>query len=137
MAFMRAKTAILLAFFSTVLLAGCGDSGPELGEVYGRGSVGGQPEADLIVMFEPRDGEGRDSFGMTNQDGEYEVGYAGERMGALVGPHTVRISRQTMDENDEPLPDVVPLPERYNANSDLTREVESGTNEFSFELESQ
>jgi hypothetical protein len=42
-----------------------------------------------------------------------------------------------MDENDEPLPGVVQLPDRYNENSELTAEVEAGSNEFDFQLQTQ
>jgi hypothetical protein len=133
---MRVKTLILLAGFLALTITGCGDSGPELGEVHGRVTVDGQPEANVVVMFDPG-GEGRASFGMTDEQGYYELGYAGERMGALIGPHTVRIRRETMDENDEPLPGVVQLPDRYNENSELTAEVEAGSNEFDFQLQTQ
>ena len=116
-----------------LLLAGC-NRGPQLGPVSGRISLDGKPLADAEVRFEPA--TGRASQGHTGANGQYELRYSRDYMGALVGSHTVRILSAT----EVTLPDgrfvIRPqtVPTRYNTESELRRDVESSGNVFDFEL---
>jgi hypothetical protein len=116
-----------------LLIAGCG-GGPQLGTVTGKVTLDGQPLESATVVFKPA--EGRESVGFTDSQGNYELGFAGEDMGALLGKHTVRIVAATEDAEGNPLPNPIQLPARYNDSSELTAEVKSGRNTFDFDLQS-
>ena len=109
-------------------LSGCGESGPPLAEnVSGRITLGGTPVAEASVQF-ISDSSGI-AVGNTDADGRYTV-YFGERQGAPLGQHTVRISKYEGEAGDEL------IPAKYNINSKLTADVTAdGANEFNFELE--
>jgi hypothetical protein len=117
-----------LAFGMMVLLAaGCGQSGPEVAPVKGRVTLDGRPLPNAVVQFQPDEGK-RPSGGGTDENGEYELYYKRAVVGARVGQHTVRI----LTSANDPLAPVIP--QRYNKQSELRREVKSGNNKFDFEL---
>lgn len=74
-----------------LLVLGCGapDDQPELGEVSGTITKGGEPLADAWVEFLPK--EGRLSAARTDANGKYVLNYTYEAPGAKVGTHTVKI----------------------------------------------
>jgi hypothetical protein len=117
---------IAIAFL--VLIAGCGKSGPQIAPVHGRITLDGQPLANADIKFQP-DGPERPSVGRTDAQGRYELMFKRGQPGATVGPHTVRIWVS---------PDIVPNPPviaaRFDAKSELHREVKSGDNEFDFDV---
>jgi hypothetical protein len=114
------------------IVSGCGRSGPELAAVTGRVTIDGRPFEDIDVFFQP-DGGKRPSIGRTDADGRYELFYTRGKPGALVGPHTVRLTVVTAMTRG---PQVIPP--RYNTESELRREVEpSKKNVFDFELSTQ
>jgi hypothetical protein len=116
----------------TILLAGCRKSGPELAPVSGRVTLDGRPVASADVVFQP-DGAMSPSYGRTDGDGQYQLGYKRGVEGAMVGQHTVRISVSRELVRNPP-----PIPPRYNTESELRREVEpSKKNVFDFELSTQ
>lgn len=122
-----------------VVAAGCSDkpAGISFGEVSGTVTLDGQPLPDATVRFEPV--AGRPSFGRTGADGRYELGYRGRSWGAVVGPHTVRITTEDRIENEATGEIRVVrelLPARYHARSELTAEVATGENVLDFSLES-
>ncbi len=108
--------------------AGCSKPGPELAPVTGRITLDGEPLEKADILFQP-DGSKPPSSGRADAAGRYELAYKRGIMGGSVGPNTVRITIS---------PDVVPnppnIPARYNTDSELTREVKSGPNEFNFDL---
>jgi len=114
-----------------VLVAGCSKSGPDLAPVSGRVTLDGQPVENADVTFQP-EGSKSPSFGRTDKDGNYTLGYKKGVVGALVGKHAVQISTS---------PEIVKGPNRfpakYNTNSELHRDVESGKNEINFDLTSK
>lgn len=129
----------LSAAFSVALLLGCGGGeGPELGSVEGTVTLDGDPLPNATVTFTPRDG-GRLSIGITDDDGHYELKHTPSRDGALIGKHRVTIttasSKTGADGNDIEIPEK--LPANYNAETELERDVEAGSNEFDFELDSK
>jgi hypothetical protein len=118
----RSLTALALV----VVIAGCG-SGVELGGVKGRVTKNGQPQPKMWVEFRPTAG-GRPAEGYTNSDGRYELRYTGEREGALVGTHRVRVfSGGELDSRDNQ------LSPRKEVHSREVK-VESGSNTVDIEL---
>jgi hypothetical protein len=124
----RAKLAISLLL---AMVAGCGQSGPEVAPVSGRVTLDGQPLASADVSFQP-DGAQRASSGRTNADGRYQLMFKRGQPGALVGAHTVRISVSRELVRNPPN-----IPARYDTQSELRREVTADEeNVFDFELKS-
>jgi hypothetical protein len=127
-----AKFKIVVSPICFVLLvmsvAGCAEPGPELAPVTGRITLDSNPLEKADILFQPGDSK-PPSAGRTDADGRYQLAYKRGVMGGSVGPNTVRITIS---------PDVVVsppnIPARYNTESELTREVESGQNEFNFDL---
>lgn len=126
--------ATLLAF----VCAGCGDS--TIGSVEGTVTFDGQPLKGALVTFVPKEG-GRPSYGRTDEDGRYELHYSNDKDGALVGSHKVMISTERGGDEDAEDPKKrksvkEKVPARYNKKTELTAEVESGSNTINFDLDS-
>jgi hypothetical protein len=118
------------------LLVCLGCEGTDVGYVEGTVTMDGSPLPDAMVTFQPE--SGRPSYGRTDASGRYELVYTRDEKGAVPGKHTVSIS--TLQEGDpdaggESVPEKVPA--NYNTNTELTREVKAGANEFNFELTSE
>jgi hypothetical protein len=88
----------------------------------------GQPLANADVMFQP-DGAQRPSTGRTNAEGQYELAYRRGQLGALVGPHTIRISVSKEIVRNPPI-----IAKEFDTDSKLHEEVKSGDNEFDFDV---
>ena len=116
--------------------AGC-HRGPQIAPVSGRVTLDGKPLAMAEVKFEPP--VGRASHGRTNDNGEYQLRYTRDEMGALVGQHTVRIlsaTEVTLPGGKFVLrPQMVPP--QYNTKSDVKREVKAEDNRFDFDISSK
>ena len=144
-------TATLLV---CLLLAGC-ETGPALAPVEGTVTLDGNPVQGAEVEFEPTGEGGRPSVGITDANGHYELDYTMKEKGALLGEHIVRITTEGVGDEDEdeggeestrPTDEeldegpragsTVPIPARYNVDSELKRTVEKGKNTFDFPLES-
>ncbi|WP_013627735.1 hypothetical protein [Rubinisphaera brasiliensis] len=89
---MRVSIAAVLTAFS-LFLTGCGGGGdtPDLGKVYGKVTIDGNPAASVLVTYTPAAG-GRQSIGETGPDGSYQLVYSSDNMGAIIGEHNVTIS---------------------------------------------
>jgi hypothetical protein len=89
-------------------LTGCGESGPELGEVQGTVRMGGRPLVGVLVSFLPEvaDGNyGRRSSGMTDENGRYQLtcdDVKNPRPGAAVGWHLIVVNDPEMENLDNP-----------------------------------
>jgi hypothetical protein len=125
-----AWASLILALF----LTGCGSDGPDRGVVTGKVTLNGQPLEDADVEFQPD--EGSPSYGMTDDRGHYDLMYTRDKRGAMIGEHTVRITTSTTDTDVRGNEVAVPqrVPPKYNAQSELIREVKPGTNTYDFEL---
>ncbi len=121
----RCLAIALLAF-----APGCGSKQPSLGKVRGQVTMDGKPLARVTVSFEPVAG-GRQSSGVTDEQGQYELLYLRDLKGAVVGENRVRIG-----SSDRNAPRRERLPARYNSKTTLEEEVQSGSNEFNFTLTS-
>jgi hypothetical protein len=121
---------MIVLFIGIAGVSGCGGGGdrPPLGAVHGRITLDGKPLGAARVVFEPKD-SGRQSFGRTDGEGNYELTYLRDMMGAKVGSHIVRI-RNAHDRAG--LTETVPA--RYNVKSTLEAEVAAGDNAIDFDL---
>lgn len=109
------------------------DDQPELAKVTGIVTLDGRPLEGVLVQFTPQ--EGRGSQGMTNQEGQYELGYVSDTKGAKIGSHRVKISTPQEDDSDPDAPRVTEkVPEKYNSETALTAEVKGGDNQIHFQL---
>jgi hypothetical protein len=120
-----------------VLTAGC--SSKEYGYVTGVVTINGQPVEGAVVTFAPQEG-GRSAYGKTGPDGVYELDYTPGVKGAKIGANLVSITSYqapTLDDSNKVVDPGSPerFPPEYNVNSSEVREVESGSNEFNFEIQ--
>lgn len=130
--------SVFTCSIGVALIIGCGGGdGPELGTVEGKVTLDDNPLAGATVTFSPVDG-GRQSFATTNDEGYYYLKHTPSRDGALIGKHKVSITTATSktdaDGNDIEVPET--LPAKYNAETELEKSVEAGSNEINFDLKS-
>lgn len=128
---------LVLLTITAVLPSGCSDKpdGIAFGKVNGTVTLDGQPLPDATVQFQPA--AGRPSYGRTDADGRYSLGYRGRSWGAVVGPHTVKITTEDRIENEQTGEVRVMkelLPAHYHARSELTADVTTGENVVDFAL---
>ncbi len=125
-------TTLLAAVLALLIgLFGCSRSDrPELGEVTGKVTLDGQSLSAATVVFSPTEG-GRQSMAVTDAEGNFEIIYIRDIKGAKIGPHKVRITTATEEKPEER------LPARYNAQTELTAQVQPGSNEIPFGLTSE
>ncbi len=133
---MFVRTSLMI--LGTVLLVGCGTSGPQLGTVDGTVTLNGEPLKEAVVSFRPVAG-GRTAEGITNDKGEFVIEFAAGSQGALLGDHEVRVTtfreRVIADNGRVEDPGVLEkVPSKYNDESELIRTVEPGANHFELEL---
>lgn len=130
--------SVLTLSLAVAVMVGCGGSdGPDLGTVEGKVTLDGNPLAKATVTYSPVDG-GRQSFATTDDDGYYSLKHTPSRDGALIGKHKISITTatSTTNANGDDVETPEKLPAKYNAETELEREVEAGSNEFNFELKS-
>jgi hypothetical protein len=126
----RVFRLILVAVAS--LLSGCGKSDrPPLGMVAGVVIFDGQPLPEALVLFTP-EGPGRTSRAITDAEGNYELAYLRDIMGADIGRHAVRITTVTDDNGGKER-----LPRRYHSATTLEATVDPGSNRIDFALKSK
>ena len=125
----------MLAFGMVVGCGGPSDQ-PDLGSVSGTVTLDGKPLANATVMFQPE--QGRPSYGVTDDDGYYELRYTANTDGAVVGKHVVSITtyEDPEEEGQKPTPEKVPVDYNENAaeNPEMNVEVKSGSQTFDFNL---
>lgn len=124
------SSVFLLAAWLLVV-PGCGssDGRPELGRVEGTVTLDGAALPGATITFQPA--QGKSSRGVTDAEGHYELVYLRDIKGAVVGSHTVTITTASEASPQEK------LPARYNANTELKKEVAAGSNTIDFALESK
>src|SRR5208337_3207675 len=105
----RLAVAVLCGMMGLLAIAGCrGSQRPELGRVHGRVTMDGQPLCRAGIAFQPKD-KGRESYAVTDVNGEYELSYFRGVKGAGVGENSVRVTTQKTND-----PETETVPERYN-----------------------
>ncbi|WP_231753254.1 carboxypeptidase-like regulatory domain-containing protein [Rosistilla carotiformis] len=99
-------------------------------------TLDGQPLADAVVSFQSKDA-GRVASGATDAAGNYTIYLLNDIEGAPVGTNQVMIV--TAKPGDDAIPGSAKpevLPAKYNAESELSADVQPGDNQFDFELTS-
>jgi hypothetical protein len=127
----------LLGFLASASI-GCGDKAPYgLAQVSGAVTLDGKPVPYTQVTFMPKSGDGNPNPGpgsaaTCDDNGRFQLTTVRGEQGAVVGPHTVRISSTgpprpptNSDLSTGPLPKDA-FPDRFNVNSELTFEVPAG-----------
>lgn len=135
------RITILFFIFMLPTLTGCSQAPsdqPPLGTVSGVITLDGEPLKYALVLFLPADG--RASSAETDSEGRYALNYSEDYPGAQIGAHTVQIT--TFQEFDHPTDPDRParpelLPAKYHQKTELTADVQPGTNEINFELVSK
>lgn len=100
-----ATAVALAAGLASLAAVGCG--GQKIVPVSGVVKLDGKPYKNAVVSFQPIGSKedpnpGRGSAGVTDENGRFTLNYDGEKPGALVGKHRVRIFTQV---GAEPPPD--------------------------------
>ena len=132
-----ARRTWLCATLSALVLAGCAESGPDVAPVTGRVTLDGQPMVGARLMFQPEAVGGSPSYGTTDGEGRYTLGYKRGQPGAMPGWHSIRIEAGAGQEGSEGKATPA-LPARYNAQSELRREVKADEdNTVDFDLTSE
>lgn len=146
MTVLRNSVACLLV---TLLLTGCGKSGPELPAlvpVSGTVTWDGQPLVGGSVTLIPVSGTpGSGGTGRTNIDGKYELtDVTRNEVGVPAGSYKVVIMTPLLDEGYTPEPNAPPftkveIPPRYGhrEQTKLTAEVAAGSGPINFDLKSK
>jgi hypothetical protein len=117
--------ACLLSGLGLFAFTGCGGNSEGLAPVSGTVTLDGAPLADAEVIFRPQ--SGRPSFGKTDAGGNYQLRYSADKLGALLGRHSVTISTAGDQPDDEDAPTGrEKVPAEYNSRSTLNAEVTAG-----------
>ena len=132
---LRIRGLAVIGLVLTMSVAGCSSSSPDglpdLAPVSGTVTLGGEPLSGASVQFESANGQA--AAGTTDADGQYELRFMGETMGAEIGENTVRIT--TVLDFPTPPNYKDPIPAKYNESSELKVTVESGANTHDFALD--
>ena len=137
----RAVMQASMAAVAIAVVAGCSTGKPNVpfGTVHGRVTLDGEPLSNAAVMFEPENG--RPSYGVTSDTGQYSLVYRGKPWGAIVGQHKVRITTEALipDSPGSAAAKVVKekLPPKYHTQTTLSAEVAKGDNTIDFDLTSK
>jgi hypothetical protein len=140
------RVTLLLGMTASALVSGCGDAEDALPRQQVGGTVkwNGEPLKQGRIQFQPA-GPGAPAGGAAIVDGSYAISRA---EGLVPGKYQVLIygtadaaqssAAPTGPPGDTPPPKKAvkdPIPDKYNAKSQLTREVtKDGPNQFDFEL---
>ena len=125
----------------SIFLIGCGTENVQRAAVKGEVLLDGQPLAEGRILFEPTGDTKGPAAGASITDGNFEIT---AEQGVVVGRNLVRINSnkptgkkiKSSVSNDMLDETVEGIPEKYNSQSKLEKDVEAGVNELSFDLES-
>ena len=120
-------------------ITGCAEKGPKLGTVTGVVTLDGDPVEGAMVQFLPLfpGGVEATSVERTDADGRFEMMYSVDRMGCLVGNHSVQITTQDWLKQPDGSNKIVKerIPAHYiGLKSILEFDVQEGENTANFEL---
>lgn len=128
----RAGLTSCCLLMSAVGLAGCGgEEGPAIATVKGKVTFDGQPLTRGTVYFIPDASKGTKgpmAIGEIDDTGHYQITSSGERDGAIVGFHKIRVEARAepKDRNDTQPPYIIPARYDDQETSRLTTEVKAG-----------
>ena len=124
-----------LCLVGAAVFAGCGGDS-NIGSVSGTVTLDGAPVTDALVSFSPKKG-GSPSMARTDSSGRYTLHYNRAIDGAEIGEHTVKVTtyKPAIPDGDPPQVEVAEkIPLKYNHETQLTKEVKSGSNTIDFEF---
>lgn len=133
--FQLGSSQLALGFVICFSLIGCQRG--DLGLVNGRVTLDGEPLENAFVEYSPVS-IGSVATGRTDANGEYFLMYSRTVKGAALGENVVRITTHDIldvDGREVPVPEKVPS--KYNSRTELSVMVESGRNQFDFDLDSK
>ena len=136
---MRHGHAAAVGLFTAALLVlgGCADS--KSGEVAGTVSFDGTPIEDGRITFTPADGKSSTAGGKI-ENGKYAVSGVplGKSKVSISGSKVIGQKALYAGPNSPTAPVTIdPIPKKYNDNTELTFDVQSGRNEKDWELKSK
>lgn len=129
---MSARLLYVLVFLATAVpLAGCGGGlgdAPDVAPVSGKVTLNGQALPGVSVLYEPIEVPEKkvasSSSAMTNEQGEYELVFSRDLMGAMIGKHRVKLVKdEELDEDGNKVPNAVIIPPQYNSRTELEVDV--------------
>lgn len=127
-----------------LVTAGCGGVGGNTAKTKGKVLVGGEPMANLNVVFQPT--EGRPATGKTDAQGVFTLTTFNLNDGALVGKHKVGVTMDTSASGPPPMPGTKeydaskvaaePFDSKYKTpqTSGIEKEVVKGENDITIEI---
>ncbi len=128
------STAVVVSLLA--LLAGCGETPPQFGEVEGVLYVRGQPQPNMTIRFMPDPAKGNDvaanASGTTDAQGRYQLQstFKGKDFqGAAVGWHKVLVEDprlSALPQGQARPPEIVPRTYGNPATTKLSKEVKPG-----------
>jgi hypothetical protein len=132
---LRLGTPLIL--WLAIAPAGC-TRGPAMGTVNGEVTLDGQPLAKGHVEFSPIDGQGQ-TGGAIIDGGKFSAEIPVAKMKVAIHSPKVVGKRKAYDTPESPWEDEVAeaLPARYHINSDITLDVQPGTQAVKYELKSK
>jgi len=136
----RRASVFAFATVATLIVPGCGRSGPEMAAVFGKVTYNGKPVPMGTISFQPDAPDGRTAVGEIDSDGSYQLQTENPGDGAQLGSYHVSISAVDAPVLDyipaKPVPPKRLVPEKYEKpeTSGLTATVKSGKNEIPFDL---
>jgi hypothetical protein len=97
--------------------------------------LNGEPLKNAKVEFDPD--KGSPSYGITDEDGRFELEFIAGEEGAIIGRHTVRIRtrRAYTDSNGKEHVEPEILPPECHDKSTIVKEVKDGSNVIPIDLE--
>lgn len=131
------RLILLLALSALALLSGC-STGPPMGTITGEVTLDGQPLKEGRIAFLPVDGE-RPTAGTTITDGKFETKAPVTKMRVEINANKVIGKRKAYDTPQSPVADEVVelIPTRYNIESELSLDVQKGSQTVKYDLESK
>lgn len=129
---MKKYTTLLLLFCAATV--GCGQSGPEMGEVTGTVTFKGKPLSTGTITFVPEAEGLPHAYGEIKEDGTYEAATRDFGAGAPVGKHRIMIMAVIDHGPEAPVEAILPTKYSSDRQSGLTAEVNAGENVVDFSL---
>jgi len=131
------RLCLVVCFSLVTPLAGCA-RGPATGTVNGEVTLDGQPLTKGHVEFSPVDGQGQ-TGGALIEGGKFSAEIPVAKMKVAIHSPKVVGKRKEYDTPQSPWEDEVAeaLPARYHLNSDMTLDVQPGTQAVRYELQSK
>lgn len=106
------KSFVLVAIVCGATLVGCGSESAQVVDVSGKVTRNGKPVPFIYLNFVPE--SGRQSWGMTDEQGNFKLSYDKDHEGAVVGKHSVWVQLRARSPKDE-----LELPSRLKNSPDL------------------